>query len=99
MCLLNSVLNVKAVVAAFNQETVQVGTFSVIVQLLRLIVCSITDNQCISLYVRKSRWLLKSKIGTINLAGEKIRFLSIIFCCVKMVRGLLCFVLYCCVSA
>ena len=34
---LNSVLNVKAVVAAFNQEKALVGAFSVIVQLHRLI--------------------------------------------------------------
>ena len=37
---LNSVLNVKAVVAAFNQAKALVGAFSVIVQLHRLIVCS-----------------------------------------------------------
>ena len=37
---LNSVLNVKAVVAAFNQEKVLVGAFSVIVELRRLIVYS-----------------------------------------------------------
>ena len=37
---LDSVLNVKAVVAAFNQEKVLVGAFSVIVQLYRLIVYS-----------------------------------------------------------
>ena len=36
MCL-NRVLNVKAVVAAFNQEKALVGAFSVIVQLHRLI--------------------------------------------------------------
>ena len=37
----NSVLNVKAVVAAFNlQEKAQEGAFSVIVQLRRLIVSS-----------------------------------------------------------
>ena len=35
---LNSVLNVKAVVGAFNQEKALVGAFSVIVQLHRLIV-------------------------------------------------------------
>ena len=34
---LNSVLNVKAVVATFNQEKALVGAFSVIVQLHRLI--------------------------------------------------------------
>ena len=34
---LNSVLNVKAVVAAFNQEKALVGAFSEIVQLHRLI--------------------------------------------------------------
>ena len=34
---LNSVLNVKAVVAAFNQEKALVGAFSVIVQLHRWI--------------------------------------------------------------
>ena len=34
---LNSVLNVKAVVASFNQEKALVGAFSVIVQLHRLI--------------------------------------------------------------
>ena len=34
---LNSVLNVKAVVAAFNQEKALVGAFSVIVQLVRFI--------------------------------------------------------------
>ena len=34
---LNSVLNVKAVVAAFNQEKALVGAFPVIVQLHRLI--------------------------------------------------------------
>ena len=34
---LSSVLNVKVVVAAFNQEKVLVGAFSVIVQLHRLI--------------------------------------------------------------
>ena len=37
MCL-NSVLNVKAVVVAFNQEKALVGAFSVIVQVHRLIV-------------------------------------------------------------
>ena len=36
----HSVLNVKAVVAAFNQEKALVGAFSVIVQLQRLIVHS-----------------------------------------------------------
>ena len=41
---LNSVLNVKAVVAAFNQEKDQVGAFSVIVQLHRLIVYSTSLN-------------------------------------------------------
>ena len=35
---MSSVLNVKAVVAAFNQEKALVGAFSVIVQLHRLIV-------------------------------------------------------------
>ena len=35
---LNSVLNVKAVVGAFNQEKALVGAFSMIVQLHRLIV-------------------------------------------------------------
>ena len=34
---LNSVLNVKAVVAALNQEKALVGAFSVIIQLHRLI--------------------------------------------------------------
>ena len=34
---LNSVLNVKALVGAFNQEKALVGAFSVIVQLDRLI--------------------------------------------------------------
>ena len=42
---LNSVLNVKAVVAAFNQEKALVGAFSVVVQLHRLIVYS-TGQQC-----------------------------------------------------
>ena len=37
----NSVLNVKAVVAAFNQEKALVGALSVIVQLHRLIVCCV----------------------------------------------------------
>ena len=37
---LNSVLNVKAVVAAFNQEMALVAAFSVIVQLHRFIVYS-----------------------------------------------------------
>ena len=39
---LNSVINVKAVVAAFNQEKALVGAFSVIVQLHQLIVNSST---------------------------------------------------------
>ena len=39
-CLFNSVLNVKALVDAFNQEKALVGAFSVIVQLRRLIVNS-----------------------------------------------------------
>ena len=39
-CLFNSVLNVKAVVATFNQEKALVGAFFVIVQLRRLIVNS-----------------------------------------------------------
>ena len=38
--MLNSVLNVKALVGAFNQEKALVGAFSVIVQLCQLIVCS-----------------------------------------------------------
>ena len=37
-----SVLNVKALVGAFNQEKALVGAFSVIVQLYRLIVYSTT---------------------------------------------------------
>ena len=37
---LNSVLNVKALIGAFNQEKALVGAFSVIVQFHRLIVCS-----------------------------------------------------------
>ena len=37
---LNSVLNVKLLVGAFNQEKALVGAFSVIVQLRQLIVCS-----------------------------------------------------------
>ena len=45
---LNSVLNVKAVVAAFNQEKALVGAFSVIVQLHRLIVCSTNQDRCCS---------------------------------------------------
>ena len=40
-----SVLNVKAVVAAFNQEKALVGAFSVIVQLHRLIVNGSTAKQ------------------------------------------------------
>ena len=42
----NSVLNVKAVVAAFNQEKALVGAFSVIVQLHRLIVYSTSYRCC-----------------------------------------------------
>ena len=42
---LNSVLNVKALVAAFNQEKALVGAFSVILQLRRLIVNS-TSGDC-----------------------------------------------------
>ena len=41
---LNSVLNVKAVVAALNQEKALVGAFSVIVQLHQLIVYSTTHH-------------------------------------------------------
>ena len=41
---LNSVLYVKALVGAFNQEKALVGAFSVIVQLHRLIVYSTTSN-------------------------------------------------------
>ena len=37
---LNSVLNVKALEGAFNQEKTLAGAFSVIVQLSRLIICS-----------------------------------------------------------
>ena len=39
-----SVLYVKVLVGAFNQEKALVGAFSVIVQLRRLIVCSTTEN-------------------------------------------------------
>ena len=45
-----SVLNVKAVVAAFNQEKALVGAFSVIVQLHRLIVYSTTEH-CIAWWI------------------------------------------------
>ena len=41
---LNSVLNVKVVIAAFNQEKALVGAFSVIVQLHRLIVYSTSQQ-------------------------------------------------------
>ena len=41
---LNSVLNVKALVGAFNQEKALVGAFSVIVQLRRLIVYSTSTD-------------------------------------------------------
>ena len=42
----NSVLNVKAVVAAFNQAEALVGAFSMIVQLHRLIVYTTTPDSC-----------------------------------------------------
>ena len=42
---LKCVLNVKVVVAVFNQEKALVGAFSVVVQLYRLIVYS-TGQQC-----------------------------------------------------
>ena len=46
---LNSVLNVKAVAAAFNQEKPLLGALFVIVQLRRLIVCSSTPrNICLT---------------------------------------------------
>ena len=41
---LNSVLNVKVLVAAFNQEKALVGAFSVILQFYRLIVYSTSKN-------------------------------------------------------
>ena len=41
---LNRVLNVKALVGAFNQEKALVGAFSVIIKLRRLIVCSSTGE-------------------------------------------------------
>ena len=44
---IDNVLNVKAVVAAFNQEKALVGAFSVIVQLHRLVVCS-TTHDCVA---------------------------------------------------
>ena len=47
--LLNCVLNVKAVVAAFNQEKALVGALSVIVQLHQLFVCS-TNHHTIPCY-------------------------------------------------
>ena len=40
----NSVLNVKAVIGAFNQAETLIGAFSMIVQLHRLIVYSTSDN-------------------------------------------------------
>ena len=44
---LNSVLNVKALVGAFNQKKALVGVLSVIAQLRRLIVCS-TRIKCVT---------------------------------------------------
>ena len=41
---LNSVLNVKALVGAFNQEKALIGAFSVIVELRRLIVYSTSHS-------------------------------------------------------
>ena len=43
--LFNSVLNVKALVGAFNQKKALVGAFYVIVQLRRLIVCRTNMNR------------------------------------------------------
>ena len=43
-----SVLNVKAIVGAFNQEKALVGAFSVIVQLHKLIACSSTIKYKVS---------------------------------------------------
>ena len=43
--IVNSVLNVKALVGTFNQEKVLVGAFSVLVKLCRLIVYSTKNDE------------------------------------------------------
>ena len=77
----NSVLNVKAVVAAFNQAEALVGAFSVIVQLHRLIISTTTPDSacsvCRQVYVDVFYVSVVSRLGSIFLCVYMLAMVAI----------------------